>query len=140
MRGVTFDPEAVRTSLAAQPFMTTLGAEAVSIEPGRVVLELGFREDLCQQNGYLHAGVVTSVADSACGYAALTLMPAGSDVLSVSFTVNLLAPAVGRRFRAEGNVVRPGRTLTVCSGTVTAVQDDHTERQVAIMQATMIAR
>jgi acyl-coenzyme A thioesterase PaaI-like protein len=79
---VTFDPDVVRFSLMRQSFMRALGAEVVSVEPGRVVLALPFREDLCQQNGFLHAGVVTSVADSACGYAALTLMPPDSDVRS----------------------------------------------------------
>ena len=89
------DPRQVRDSLQRQSFMRLLGAHAPVVEPGHVVIELPFREDLCQQNGYLHAGVVTSVADSACGYAALTLMPPGSDVLSVEFKVNLLSPGRG---------------------------------------------
>jgi uncharacterized protein (TIGR00369 family) len=137
---MTFDPDVVRSSLMRQSFMRTLGAEVIAVEPGRVVLELAFRDDLCQQNCFLHAGVVTSVADSACGYAALSLMPPGSDVLSVGFTVNLLVPAAGTRIRATGSVVRAGRTLTVCSGEVVGVDTDGTERQVAVMQATMIAR
>ena len=99
-----------------------------------------FRDDLCQQNGFLHAGVLTSVADSACGYAALTLMPAGSDVLSVEFKVNLLAPGQGDRFRADAKVVRAGRTLTVCQAEVRAVRSGQPETVVALMQATMIAR
>jgi uncharacterized protein (TIGR00369 family) len=139
MSRVTIDAADVRASLSRQSFMTVLGAEPVEISPGRVVLEMPNRSDLCQQNGFLHAGVVTSIADSACGYAALTLMPSGSDVLSVEFKVNLLAPAVGDRFRAVGTVVRSGRTLTVCSGEVFALAEGRPDKQVALMQATMIA-
>jgi uncharacterized protein (TIGR00369 family) len=139
MSRVTIDAADVRASLSRQSFMTVLGAEPVEIVPGRVVLELPFRADLCQQNGFLHAGVLSSIADSACGYAALTLMPPGSDVLSVEFKVNLLAPAVGDRFRAVGTVVRSGRTLTVCSGEVVALTEGRPDKQVALMQATMIA-
>jgi uncharacterized protein (TIGR00369 family) len=134
------DPRQVRDSLERQSFMRLLGAHAPVVEPGHVVIELPFRADLCQQNGYLHAGVVTSVADSACGYAALTLMPAGSDVLSVEFKVNLLSPARGEVFRADARVVRSGRTLTVCQAEVTAVAAGHADVSVALMQATMIAR
>lgn len=140
MSGVTIDPQQVRESLGRQSFLRLLGAEATVVEPGHVVLELPFRDDLCQQNGFLHAGVLTSVADSACGYAALTLMPVGSDVLSVEFKVNLLAPGQGDRFRAEARVVRSGRTLTVCQADVVAVTDGEPEVAVALMQATMIAR
>lgn len=136
---VTIDAADVRASLARQSFMTMLGAEPVEIAPGRVVLELANRSDLCQQNDFLHAGVIASIADSACGYAALTLMPPGSDVLSVEFKVNLLAPAVGERFRAVGTVVRSGRTLTVCSGEVLALTEGSPDKQVALMQGTMIA-
>lgn len=130
----------VRDSLARQTFLRLLGAEATLVEPGHVVIEVPFRADLCQQNGFLHAGVLTSVADSACGYASLTLMPEGSDVLSVEFKVNLLAPAVGEVFRADARVVRSGRTLTVCQAEVTAVRAGHADRQVALMQATFITR
>jgi uncharacterized protein (TIGR00369 family) len=140
MSGVPIDPSAVRASLAAQSFMKLLGAEAVLVQPGHVVLELPFREDLCQQNGFLHAGVVTSVADSACGYAALSLMPEGSDVLSVEFKVNLLAPGRGASFRADGRVVRAGRTLTVCQAEVTARTPGEPDVTVALMQATMMRR
>ncbi len=136
---MTTAPHQVRDSLGRQSFLRLLGAEATVVEPGHVVLELPFRDDLCQQNGFLHAGVLTSVADSACGYAALTLMPAGSDVLSVEFKVNLLAPAVGDRFRAVGTVVRSGRALTVCSGEVFALAEGRPDKQVALIQATMIA-
>ncbi len=134
------DPDDVRASLERQSFMTLLGATATLVESGHVRIEVPFRADLCQQNGFLHAGVLTSVADSACGYAALTLMPAGSDVLSVEFKVNLLAPARGERVVADGRVVRSGRTLTVCQAEVHAVETGRSDVTVALMQATMIAR
>jgi uncharacterized protein (TIGR00369 family) len=126
----------VRASFARQVFMATCGARMVRVEPGEVELEVSFRDDLTQQHGYLHAGVVTAVADSACGYAALSLMPKGRAVLAVEFKANLLAPAKGERFRATGRVVRAGRTLTVCTAEVVAVGE---ETLVAVMQATMIA-
>jgi uncharacterized protein (TIGR00369 family) len=130
----------VRDSLGRQSFMTLIGAEATSIEPGRVVIELPYRADLCQQNGFVHAGAITSIADSACGYAALTLMPGDSDVLSVEFKVNLLAPARGDRFRATAQVVRSGRTLSVVQAEVVAIAEGLPDTPVALMQATMIRR
>jgi uncharacterized protein (TIGR00369 family) len=130
----------VRENLGRQTFLRLLGATATVVEPGHVVIEVPFRDDLCQQNGYLHAGVLTSVADSACGYAALSRMPPGRDVLSVEFKVNLLAPGVGDLFRADARVVRSGRTLSVCQAEVTAVRDGAAPTPVALMQATMIAR
>jgi uncharacterized protein (TIGR00369 family) len=118
--------------------MATLGAELVAVRPGAVEIAVEVRPELTQQNGYLHAGAVTSIADSACGYAAFTLMPAGSNVLSVEFKVNLLAPATGPRVVARARVVRAGRTLTVTQADVYSVADGE-ERQVAMMVATMIA-
>ena len=117
--------------------MTTLGARMLSVAPGEVLIELAWSEGLAQQHGVLHAGAVASIADSACGYAALSLMPAGSAVMSVEFKVNLLAPGRGERFLASGRVRRAGRTLSVCEGTVKAIQGSE-EREVAIMTATMI--
>lgn len=117
--------------------MATLGARLVSVTPGEVFIELPWREELGQQHGVLHAGAVAAVADSACGYAALSLMPAGAAVMSVEFKVNLLAPGRGDRFIAHGRVRRSGRTLTVCEGSVRAIDRDE-EREVAIMTATMI--
>lgn len=128
----------VRSSFARQTLMKTLGAVLRGVAPGAVEIELPFREDLCQQHGFLHAGVVTSIADSACGYAALSLMPADAAVLTVEFKVNLLAPARGDRFVARGRVAKPGRTLTVCTAEVTAVADGQ-ERPVAAMLTTMMA-
>jgi uncharacterized protein (TIGR00369 family) len=126
----------VRASFAKQQFMATLGASLTTVQPGEVSIELPFRADLTQQHGFLHAGVVTSVIDSACGYAALTLMPPDREVLSVEFKVNLIAPAQGAMFQARGRVVRAGRTLTVCTGDLRVVGS---ESVVAMMQATMMA-
>ena len=130
--------ERVRESFARQAFMTTIGARIVSIAEGEVVLEVAHRPDLTQQHGFLHAGVIASLADSACGYAAFTRMPPGHAVLSVEFKQNQLAPARGERFRATARVVKAGRTLTVCTAEVVAF-DRGSETLVAIMQATMIA-
>ena len=142
MTHVARDPDfeaRIRASFATQKFMTALGARLDRIAPGEVTLALPFRADLTQQNGYLHAGVVTSVVDSACGYAALSVMEAGADVLSVEFKVNLLAPAHGTEFLAVGRVVRSGRTLVVVSGELRA-RSGAGEIVVALMQGTMIAR
>ncbi len=106
----------VRASFARQRAMHTIGARLVRVEPGEVELDLPFREDLTQQHGFLHAGIVTALVDSACGYAALSLMDRESAVLSVEYKVNLLAPAVGERMRAIGRVIKPGRTLARLHG------------------------
>ena len=106
--------ERVRASFARQTIMGLIGAELASVAPGRVTIALPYRDDLCQQHGFFHAGVTSTIADSAGGYAAFTLFPAGSSVLTVEFKINLLAPADGERLRAEGRVLRPGRRLTVC--------------------------
>lgn len=129
--------ERVRASFARQQVMATLGARLVGIEPGTVVIELPFREDLTQQHGFLHAGVLTTIVDSACGYAAFSLMPADASVLSVEYKVNFLAPAKGERFRVRGTVVKAGRTITVCNGEVQAL-DASGEKLVATMSATMM--
>jgi uncharacterized protein (TIGR00369 family) len=129
----------VRESFARQGAMATLGAELADIAGGRVVISLPIEPRLSQQHGFLHAGVVVAALDSACGYAALTLMPAESEVLSVEFKVNLLAPASGERLVAEGEVVRAGRTLTVCRGDAFA-EGDGERVHVATMLATMVRR
>src|SRR5688572_3108444 len=128
----------VRASFARQRAMQTIGARIVRVEPGEVELELPFREDLTQQHGFLHAGIVTTLVDSACGYAALSLMDQKAAVLSVEYKVNLLAPAVGERMRAVGRVIKSGRTLVVCTGEVIAVAGD-SDPVVTVMQATMMA-
>jgi uncharacterized protein (TIGR00369 family) len=127
----------VRASFERQRFMQTIGAQLVRVAPGEVDVELPVREALTQQHGFLHAGVLATVADSACGYAALSLMPTGAAVLSVEFKINLLAPAAGDRVVARGRVIRAGKTVTVCWGEVTA-HDGTSERLVATMVATMM--
>lgn len=127
----------VRAGFAAQRVMATFRAELTSVVPGEVVIELPFGKELTQQDGFLHAGVVTTMVDSACGFAAFSLMPAGARVLSVEFKVNLLRPAAGERFRAVARVIKPGRRLMVCQGDVHALTPDG-ERHVATMTATMI--
>jgi uncharacterized protein (TIGR00369 family) len=127
----------IRSSFAKQAFMTTLGARLESIEAGRVVIGLPFRADLTQQHGFLHAGALAAIVDSACGYAALSLMPPRTAVLSVEFKLNLMKPAAGSHFRATGKVVRAGQTLTVCSGEVEALREG-VASVIAVMQATMM--
>ena len=117
--------------------MEKIGAYLIRIAPGQVEIGLKFREDLTQQHGYLHAGIVTTIVDSACGFAAYSLMPPDSEVLTVEYKVNLLAPAKGERFIAIGRVIKPGRTLTVCSGEVIAIEGEE-KRLIAMMQTTMI--
>jgi uncharacterized protein (TIGR00369 family) len=141
VRHETRDPDfeaRVRGSFERQRFMKTLGATVEHVSPGEVVITFTHRDGLTQQHGFLHAGVMTSVADSACGYAALSLMEPGVGVLSVEFKVNMLAPAVGERFMATGRVVRSGRTLTVCAGEVSTERDGQTVA-VLLMQATMMS-
>ena len=128
----------IRDSFARQRMMQTLGASLGAVRPGEVEIVLPFSDALTQQHGYLHAAAVTAIADSACGYAALTLMAPGWEVLSVEFKVNLLAPAAGERFVAVGRVVRSGRTLTVCTAEVHAEQGE-THKLIVVIQATMIA-
>jgi uncharacterized protein (TIGR00369 family) len=130
--------ERVRASFERQRFMQTLGARLETVAAGEVEIRVTMDGRLTQQHGYLHAGVLAAVADSACGYAALTLMPENCEVVSVEFKINLLAPAVGRELIARARVVRAGRTVTVCSADVSMDRDDGTSRQVALMQATMM--
>jgi uncharacterized protein (TIGR00369 family) len=117
--------------------MSTLGATLTRLAAGEVDIELAVRDALTQQHGFLHAGALAAVADSACGYAALSLMPAGAAVLSVEFKINLLAPAAGERVVAHGRVIRAGRTVTVCWGEVVA-HAGADERLVATMVGTMM--
>src|ERR1051326_2784319 len=122
----------VRDSFARQSFMAALGATLEEVAPGLVTVAVSHSDRLCQQNGFLHAGVLTSVADSACGYAALTLAPAGSDVLAVEFKISLLRPARAHRFVARARVLRAGRTLTAAAADVFG-QIDGGEELVASM-------
>ncbi len=126
----------IRQSFEKQTFMATLGAELESVELGQVRISCPFSESLTQQHGFFHAGVTASIADTACGYAALTMMPEDAEVLSVEFKINLLKPAQTPRLVAIGKVVQSGRTLTVCEA---FVWDETETRLIAKMTATMIA-
>ncbi len=128
----------VRTSFGRQQAMALLGAEMTEVGPGMTEIVLPFREELTQQHGFVHAGIITAIVDNACGYAALSLMPPGVGVLTVEFKVNLVNPAAGTRFVARGQVVKPGRTVMVCTGEVVAERADGTRQTVVLMQATMM--
>jgi uncharacterized protein (TIGR00369 family) len=127
----------VANSFAQQSIMNLIGAGLSLVEPGVVEITLPYRPDLTQQNGYLHAGIVTTIADSACGYAAFTLMPEGSGVLSVEFKVNLLRPAKGEEFLARAEVIKAGKTLTVVRADVFALTESN-RTLIATMQGTMM--
>ena len=127
--------EASKDSFYKQGFMQTLGAKLISIESGLVKIECDFNEKLTQQHGYFHAGVLTSLADVACGYAAHSMMPVGSDVLSVEFKTNFIRAAKADKIVATGKVIKSGRTLTFCEAKVT---DGSEETLFATMQATMM--
>jgi uncharacterized protein (TIGR00369 family) len=134
------DPEfetRVRASFNDQQVMQAIGATLVAVGRGEARIELPFSPELTQQHGYLHAGIIGTIVDSACGYAAYTLMPADSEVLTVEYKVNFLAPATGEKFVAIGRVIKPGRTLTVCAGEVWAYHQSG-KKQVAVIQATMM--
>jgi uncharacterized protein (TIGR00369 family) len=127
----------VRTSFARQNLMATLGAELARVEPGIVDIRLPIAPHISQQHGFVHAGAIASIADSACGYAAFSLMSAESGVLAVEFKINLMAPGAGEYLLARGRVIRAGRTLTVCQANVVAVSEG-TERDVALMTGTIM--
>ncbi len=126
--------ERITSNFNDQAFMKTLGAQLLSIKPGEVKIACPFDEKLTQQNGFFHAGVLTSVVDSACGYAALSMMPADADVLSIEFKMNLLRPAKTSQIIAIGQVIKSGKTITVCEGTV---MDEKEENILCKMMATM---
>lgn len=127
----------VRDSFGRQCFMSTIGAEVVSVGRGRVEIRFPFSAKLTQQNGFVHAGAVTSIMDSACGYAALSVAPEEADVLSVEFKVNLLAPGVGESFVARASVKRAGRRIAVCAADAFAVKGSE-EKLIATMLATIM--
>jgi len=128
----------IRSSFDQQGVMKTIGATLAHISPGEVRIELPWSEAVTQQHGFVHAGILSTIADNACGYAAYTLMPANSEVLGVENKINFLAPAKGERFVSIGRVIKAGRTLVVCSGEVWAC-DGGRETLVAVMQTTMIS-
>ena len=127
----------VRDSFARQGIMALIGARLTRVEPGLVEIEVPYRDDLTQQHGFFHAGVTSTIGDSAGGYAAFSLFPADASVLTTEFKINLLAPAEGELLRAVGRVVKPGRTLTVCDVEVFAVKDG-TARLCAKMLETLM--
>lgn len=140
---MTFDPQdpdfqsAVRESFDRLALMRTIGAALERVTPGEVEVMLPFRNDLTQHHGFMAAAVLTAVVDVACGYAAMTLMPPGSSVLTIEYKAKFLAPAQGGKLLARGRVIRPGRSVTVCAGDVVAVDGGH-ETLVATLLATMM--
>jgi uncharacterized protein (TIGR00369 family) len=128
----------VRASFGRQAAMETIGATLAAVEPGHVVIELPWAQPLTQQHGFLHAGMVATALDSACGYAAFSLMPADAAVLTIEYKINLLAPAKGERFRMEGLVIKPGRTVTVAEGKAYTIHSGR-EKLIATMHCTLMA-
>jgi uncharacterized protein (TIGR00369 family) len=130
--------ERIALSFNAQSLMATLGARLASVSDGEVQIALAFSEQLCQQHGYVHAGAIASIADSACGYAALTKAAPECDVVTAEFKINLLRPAIGERFVAIGKVQNAGKLLTVCTGEVRAFSGS-ASKVVAVIQATIVS-
>lgn len=118
--------------------MQSFGVKLLTVSAGSVTLELPISEAVSQQSGFVHAGAIASVLDSACGFAALSVMPEDSDVLAVEFKINFVAPAVGVAVRAMAEVIKAGRTITLCKGEAFAVGADGGRKLVAVMQGTMI--
>ena len=144
MTSTIFEPrclnyaERVRNSFDLQGAMHTMGARLGAIAPGAVDIDLDWAQGLTQQHGFLHAGMLAAALDSACGYAGFTLMGDDAAVLTIEFKINLLAPARGERFRMEGRVIKPWRTITVCEGRAFAL-DNQQEKLVATMGCTLMA-
>jgi uncharacterized protein (TIGR00369 family) len=140
----TFEPrdpdylQRVHASFNRQAAMRTLGATLAAVRPGQVEITLPWAAPLTQQHGFLHAGMVSTALDSACGYAGFSLMPVEAAVLTIEFKINLLAPAKGERFRMVGTVIKPGRTVTVCEGHAYAIEGGQ-EKLIATMGCTLMA-
>jgi uncharacterized protein (TIGR00369 family) len=128
----------VRDSFARQAAMSLIGARLADVAPGRCVIELPVRDELGQQHGYVHGGVVGMIADSAGGYAAFTLMPAEASVLTVEYKINMLAPAAGELLVATGEVLKPGRSLSIVRAEVVAVAGGRRTRVAAMQQTLMV--
>ncbi len=138
---VPVDPDfaaRIQASFARQAAMATLGARLTEVAPGRVVVELAHADHLTQQHGFMHAGMLAAALDSACGYAASTLMPADAGVLTIEFKINLLAPARGPLLRCEGSVVKAGRTISVAEGKAWQTAADGRIQLVATLNATLM--
>lgn len=129
----------VRASFERQKMMRTIGAELTLVTPGMVEIEMAYAEALTQQHGFLHAGVISAALDSACGYAAFSLMPADAAVLTIEFKINLLAPGKGERFLFRGSVTKPGRTILVADGQAYAYTEEGEAKLIATMTGTMMA-
>ncbi|MES2632102.1 MAG: PaaI family thioesterase [Pseudomonadota bacterium] len=144
MADLRFDPKdadfeaRVRASFERQAAMKTIGASLTKVDPGLVWIEMPWAQPLTQQHGFLHAGMVATALDSACGYCAFTLMPVNAAVLTIEYKINLLAPAKGERFRMEGRVIKPGRTVTVAEGRAWAIEGGR-EKLIATMGCTLMA-
>jgi len=130
--------ERVRKSFARQSVMTTIGAELTLVTPGTVEIEMAYSGGLTQQHGFLHAGIISTALDSACGYAAFSMMPENAAVLTIEFKVNLLAPGKGERFLFRGSVTKPGRTIVVADGQAYAFAADGEAKLIATMTGTMM--
>ncbi|WP_295805707.1 PaaI family thioesterase [uncultured Nitratireductor sp.] len=128
----------VRASFARQKMMRTIGAELTLVTPGIVEIEMPYAEALTQQHGFLHAGVISTALDSACGYAAFSLMPEDAAVLTIEFKVNLLAPGRGERFLFRGTVTKPGRTIIVADGQAYGYSSEGDAKLIATMTGTMM--
>ena len=128
----------VRVSFARQQAMATIGAELTLVTPGIIEIEMPYSASLTQQHGFLHAGVISTALDSACGYAAFSLLPESSSVLTIEFKVNLLAPGRGERFLFRGSVTKPGRTIVVADGQAYAIAADGEAKLIATMTGTMM--
>lgn len=128
----------VRNSFNRQQAMHTLGVRIVDLSPGRITLTMDYNHDYTQQHGFIHGGIISTLLDGVCGYAAFSLMPAEVAVLTVEFKCNFLNPAAGDVFRFEGNVIKPGRSLTVCEGRAFARKDSG-EKLIATMTATLMS-
>jgi uncharacterized protein (TIGR00369 family) len=131
--------ERVRASFARQQIMVTIGAELTLVTPGIIEIEMPYSQALTQQHGFLHAGVISTALDSACGYAAFSLMPENAGVLTIEFKVNLLSPGRGERFLFRGSVTKPGRTIVVADGQAYSYSADGEARLIATMTGTMMA-
>lgn len=127
----------IRESFAKQTVMTAIDATMTVVQPGHIEIRLPYSSNFTQQHGFMHAGVITTIADSAAGYAAFSLVPAGYNVLSIEFKVNFMSPAAGDYFLAVGEVIRPGNTISVCQSNVYAYNGDN-KKHIALLQATIM--
>ncbi len=127
----------VRDSFASQGMMVTLGARLTSVAPGEVVIEAPFSHGLSQQKGYFHGAVLGAIGDSAGGYSALTLMPVGSEIVTIEYKINFMRPALGELLRARGKVLRPGRSITVCQVDISVLTGTRAT-DCGLMQATFM--